>query len=193
MKRIIIGISGASGVIYGKRILEVLRDTPNIETHLIISNAARKTIILETNLQLHDFYNLADVVHNTRDITANIASGSFKTEGMIIIPCSIKTLSGIVHSYTDNLLIRSADVILKERRRLVLCVRETPLHLGHLRMLAKAVELGAIIMPPVPAFYHHPKTLQDIIDQTINRIIDQFDIYISQDLFIRWQGKCNFL
>lgn len=188
MKRLIIGISGASGVIYGVRMLEVLRGVPDIETHLIMSNAARQTLALETDLQLRDVQSLADVVHDARDIAASISSGSFKTAGMVILPCSMKTLSGIVHSYTDNLLTRAADVVLKERRRLVLCVRETPLHLGHLRMMTTAAELGAIVMPPVPAFYHRPQTLQDIVDQTANRVIDQFDIEISQDLFTRWDG-----
>lgn len=188
MKRLIIGISGASGVIYGVRMLEVLRGVPDIETHLIMSNAARQTLALETDLQLRDVQSLADVVHDVRDIAASISSGSFKTAGMVILPCSMKTLSGIVHSYTDNLLTRAADVVLKERRRLVLCVRETPLHLGHLRMMTTAAELGAIVMPPVPAFYHRPQTLQDIVDQTVNRVIDQFDIEISQDLFTRWDG-----
>lgn len=188
MKRLIIGISGASGVIYGVRMLEVLRGVPDIETHLIMSNAARQTLALETDLQLRDVQSLADVVHDARDIAASISSGSFKTAGMVILPCSMKTLSGIVHSYTDNLLTRAADVVLKERRGLVLCVRETPLHLGHLRMMTTAAELGAIVMPPVPAFYHRPQTLQDIVDQTVNRVIDQFDIEISQDLFTRWDG-----
>lgn len=188
MKRLIIGISGASGVIYGVRMLEVLRGVPDIETHLIMSNAARQTLALETDLQLRDVQSLADVVHDARDIAASISSGSFKTAGMVILPCSMKTLSGIVHSYTDNLLTRAADVVLKERRRLVPCVRETPLHLGHLRMMTTAAELGAIVMPPVPAFYHRPQTLQDIVDQTVNRVIDQFDIEISQDLFTRWDG-----
>lgn len=188
MKRLIIGISGASGAIYGVRLLEVLQGVPDIETHLIMSNAARQTLALETDLQLRDVQCLADVVHDSRDIAASVSSGSFKTAGMVILPCSMKTLSGIVHSYTDNLLTRAADVVLKEHRRLVLCVRETPLHLGHLRMMTTAAELGAIVMPPVPAFYHRPQTLQDIIDQTVNRVIDQFDIEIPEDLFTRWGG-----
>lgn len=188
MKRLIIGISGASGAIYGVRLLEVLQAVPDIETHLIMSNAARQTLALETDLQLRDVQSLADVVHDSRDIAASVSSGSFKTAGMVILPCSMKTLSGIVHSYTDNLLTRAADVVLKERRRLVLCVRETPLHLGHLRMMTTAAELGVIVMPPVPAFYHRPQTLQDIIDQTVNRVIDQFDIEMPEDLFTRWGG-----
>lgn len=189
MKRLIIGISGASGVIYGIRLLQVLQTAAEIETHLIMSNAARQTLSLESDFSLREVQALADVVHDTRDIAANISSGSFKTDGMVILPCSIKTLSGIAHSYSDNLLTRAADVVLKERRPLVLCVRETPLHLGHLRMMTTAVELGAIIMPPVPAFYHRPQSVQDIIDQTVNRVLDQFDIELPQDLFTRWQGS----
>nr|WP_113865071.1 UbiX family flavin prenyltransferase [Brenneria salicis]NMN91041.1 4-hydroxy-3-polyprenylbenzoate decarboxylase [Brenneria salicis ATCC 15712 = DSM 30166]RBP66537.1 3-octaprenyl-4-hydroxybenzoate decarboxylase [Brenneria salicis ATCC 15712 = DSM 30166]RLM32014.1 3-octaprenyl-4-hydroxybenzoate carboxy-lyase [Brenneria salicis ATCC 15712 = DSM 30166] len=189
MKRLIIGISGASGVIYGIRLLQVLQTAAEIETHLIMSNAARQTLSLESDFSLREVQALADVVHDTRDIAANISSGSFKTDGMVILPCSIKTLSGIAHSYSDNLLTRAADVVLKERRPLVLCVRETPLHLGHLRMMTTAVELGAIIMPPVPAFYHRPQTVQGIIDQTVNRVLDQFDIELPQDLFTRWQGS----
>jgi len=128
------------------------------------------------------------VVHDARDIAASISSGSFKTAGMVILPCSIKTLSGIVNSYTDTLVTRAADVVLKERRPLVLCVRETPLHLGHLRLMTQAAELGAVIMPPVPAFYHRPQSLDDVINQTVNRVIDQFDIELPDDLFARWQG-----
>jgi len=188
MKRLIVGISGASGAIYGVRLLQVLQQIPEVETHLIMSNAARQTLTLETDLSLRDVQALADVVHDARDIAANISSGSFKTQGMVVLPCSIKTLSGIVHSYTDGLLTRAADVVLKERRPLVLCVRETPLHLGHLRLMTQAAELGAMIMPPVPAFYHRPQTLDDIINQTVNRVIDQFDIELPEDLFQRWQG-----
>ena len=178
MKRLIIGISGASGAIYGVRMLQVLRDVPEIETHLILSQAARQTLALETDFSVRDVQALADVVHDARDIAASISSGSFKTAGMVILPCSMKTLSGIVHSYTDGLLTRAADVVLKERRPLV----------GHLRLLVQAAELGAVIMPPVPAFYHRPQSLDDVINQTVNRVLDQFDISLSQDLFTRWQG-----
>ena len=188
MKRLIIGISGASGAIYGVRLLQVLREVSDVETHLILSQAARQTLALETDFSLREVQALADVVHDARDIAASISSGSFKTAGMVILPCSMKTLSGIVHSYTDGLLTRAADVVLKERRPLVLCVRETPLHLGHLRLLVQAAEMGAVIMPPVPAFYHRPKSLDDVINQTVNRVIDQFDISLPQDLFSRWQG-----
>ncbi|HHN8541128.1 UbiX family flavin prenyltransferase [Citrobacter cronae] len=188
MKRLIIGISGASGAIYGVRLLQVLRDVTDVETHLVMSAAARQTLALETDLSVRDVQALANVTHDTRDIAASISSGSFQTTGMVILPCSIKTLSGIVHSYTDGLLTRAADVVLKERRPLVLCVRETPLHLGHLRLMTQAAEIGAVIMPPVPAFYHRPQTLDDVINQTVNRVLDQFDISLPQDLFTRWQG-----
>jgi len=189
MKRLIVGISGASGAIYGVRLLQVLRDVPEVETHLVMSQAARQTLSLETDLSLRDVQSLASVVHDARDIAASISSGSFKTAGMVILPCSIKTLSGIVNSYTDTLVTRAADVVLKERRPLVLCVRETPLHLGHLRLMTQAAELGAVIMPPVPAFYHRPQTLDDVINQTVNRVLDQFDIELPTELFTRWQGS----
>lgn len=188
MKRLIVGLSGASGAIYGVRLLQVLRNVAEVETHLVMSQAARQTLSLETDLSLRDVQALADVVHDSRDIAASISSGSFKTAGMVILPCSIKTLSGIVNSYTDTLVTRAADVVLKERRPLVLCVRETPLHLGHLRLMTQAAELGAIIMPPVPAFYHRPTSLDDVINQTVNRVLDQFDIDLPDDLFTRWQG-----
>lgn len=176
MKRLIVGISGASGAIYGVRLLQVLRDVTDIETHLVMSQAARQTLSLETDFSLREVQALADVTHDARDIAASISSGSFQTLGMVILPCSIKTLSGIVHSYTDGLLTRAADVVLKERRPLVLCVRETPLHLGHLRLMTQAAEIGAVIMPPVPAFYHRPQSLDDVINQTVNRVLDQFAI-----------------
>lgn len=188
-KRLIIGISGASGAIYGVRLLQVLQTLPDVESHLVISNAARQTLALETDYSVKALYELADVVYDNRDIGAAISSGSFRCDGMVILPCSIKTLSGIAHSYADELLVRAADVILKERRPLVLCVRETPLHLGHLRLMTQVAELGAVIMPPVPAFYHRPETIQDIVDQTVNRVLDQFNIQLEHDLFQRWSGK----
>ncbi|ELQ6243439.1 UbiX family flavin prenyltransferase [Cronobacter sakazakii] len=188
MKKIIVGISGASGAIYGIRLLQTLQAVAEVETHLIMSQAARQTLALETDMSVRDVQALADVNHDARDIAASVSSGSFKTDGMIILPCSIKTLSGIVNSYTDGLLTRAADVMLKERRRLVLCVRETPLHLGHLRLMTQAAELGAIIMPPMPAFYHRPQTLDDVINQTVNRALDQLDITLPADLFTRWPG-----
>lgn len=188
MKRLIIGISGASGVIYGVRALQILQQVSEVETHLVMSQAARQTLTLESDFSLREVQAMADVVHDVRDIAASISSGSFKTDGMMILPCSMKTLSGIVHSYTDGLLTRAADVVLKERRRLVLCVRETPLHLGHLRMMTTAAELGAVIMPPVPAFYHRPENIMEIVDQTVNRVFDQFDLRLDNELFMRWQG-----
>ncbi|RPE00419.1 UbiX family flavin prenyltransferase [Candidatus Pantoea deserta] len=188
MKRLIIGISGASGAIYGVRLLQVLQQVSEVETHLVMSPAARQTLSLETDYSLRNVQALADVVHDVRDIAASISSGSFKTLGMAILPCSMKTLSGIVHSYSDSLLTRAADVVLKEQRKLVLGVRETPLHIGHLRMMTTAAELGAVIMPPVPAFYHRPQSIMELVDQTVNRVIDQFDITLPQDLFTRWNG-----
>ncbi|MCT8343351.1 UbiX family flavin prenyltransferase [Photorhabdus kleinii] len=188
MKRLIVGLTGASGAIYGIRLLQVLQPVEGVETHLVISHSARQTLALETDYSLRDVQALADVVYDNRDIAAVISSGSFKTSGMVILPCSMKTLSGIVHSYTDGLVTRAADVVLKESRKLVLGVRETPLHLGHLRLMTQAAEIGAVIMPPVPAFYHQPQQIQDIIDQTVNRVLDQFDIELPYDLFTRWQG-----
>ena len=186
-KRLIIGISGASGAIYAIRLLEVLKTVPDIETHLVISQAAKQTISAETDYSLQKVRSLSDVFYDNRDIGAAISSGSFRTLGMVIIPCSIKTLSGITHSYTDDLITRAADVCLKERHPLVLCVRETPLHLGHLRLMTQAAEIGAQIIPLMPAFYHKPKTVEDIINQSVNRLCDQLNIALPQDLFERWQ------
>lgn len=191
MRRLIVGISGASGVIYGIRLLEVLRDIPSIETHLVMSTAAAQTIGLETDYTAAEVEAMATVVYRFRDIAAAISSGSFRTSGMIVIPCTMKTLAGIAHSYSDNLLLRAADVVLKDRRPLVIVPRETPLHLGHLRLLTQVTEMGAIIAPPMPAFYHRPQTLDDIINQTVNRVLDLFDIELPQDLFQRWQGAGN--
>lgn len=188
MQRIIIGLTGASGAIYGIRLLEVLRSVAEVETHLIVSAAAKQTIALETSYRLRDVLAMADVVYEDRDIAAAISSGSFITSGMIIMPCSIKTLSGIANSYNDTLITRAADVVLKEKRKLILGVRETPLHLGHLRLMMNVIEIGAIIFPPMPAFYHKPETVQDIVDQTVNRILDQYGITLPQTLFTRWQG-----
>jgi 4-hydroxy-3-polyprenylbenzoate decarboxylase len=187
MKRLIIGLSGASGIIYGIRLLQVLQTVADVETHLVMSAASRRTLKLETEYSLAEVKVLADVVYNFNDIAAAISSGSYKTIGMAVIPCSIKTLSGITHSYSDNLLLRAADVALKDRRKLVLALRETPLHAGHIRLMAQATEMGAIIMPPMPAFYHRPQTLDDIINQSVNRLLDIFDIDLPQDLFQRWR------
>lgn len=183
--RIVIGISGATGVIYGIRLLELLAERKDIETHLVISRPAKETIALETDYSYKHVESMANFVYSNNQIGASIASGSFKTDGMVVVPCSIKTLSGISNSYNENLLIRAADVTLKDRRRLVLVVRETPLHVGHLRLMTQAAEMGAIIMPPVPAFYTKPKTIDDIINQTIGRVLDLLGIDYP-GLFPRW-------
>ncbi|MCX5874153.1 MAG: UbiX family flavin prenyltransferase [Deltaproteobacteria bacterium] len=186
MKRIIVGISGASGAIYGLRLLEVLRQTPDVETHLIVSDSARLILDHETSAVQESIESLADRVHSPRNLAACVSSGSFKTDGMIVAPCSMKSLSMIANSINDNLLIRAADVTLKERRKLVLIVRETPLHLGHLRHMISVTEMGGIILPPVPSFYHKPKTIMDIVDQTIGKALDQ--LAIPNQLFERWAG-----
>lgn len=188
MKRLIIGISGASGVIYGIRLLELLQDVTDVETHLVISTAGAQTIGLETDYKVSDVTAMADVTYRFNDIAAAISSGSFKTMGMVVIPCTIKTLAGIAHSFSDNLLLRAADVVLKDRRRLILVPRETPLHLGHLRLMIQAVEMGAVLVPPLPAFYHRPESVDDIVNQTVNRVLDLLDIELPADLFTRWQG-----
>jgi 4-hydroxy-3-polyprenylbenzoate decarboxylase len=188
MKRIIVGISGASGAILAIRILQVLREVEEIETHLVISPAGRRTVALETDFSVEQVESIADYVYKPGDIAASISSGSFRTAGMIVAPCSIKTLSAIATSYADNLLVRAADVTLKERRPLVLMVRETPLHLGHLRLLVQVAEIGAVVMPPMPAFYHRPATLEEMIDQMVNRALDLLGVELPQDLFQRWEG-----
>ena len=185
--RIIVGISGSTGAIYGIRLLEVLRQQPDIETHLVMSNPAKQTIVLETDYTVERVEALAHKVHRINDVAASISSGSFKTAGMAVIPCSMKTLSGIANSFNDNLLVRAADVTLKERRRLVIVPRETPLHLGHLRLIQHVAETGAIIAPPMPAFYHRPKTIDDIVNQTVSRVLDLLEIEHAS-LFKRWTG-----
>jgi len=185
-QRLVIGISGASGVIYGIRLLEVLQHHPDIETHLVMSPAARQTIVLETDYTVSSVEELANVSYSHTNIAASLSSGSFRTLGMVVIPCSMRTLSAIAYSISDNLLARAADVTLKEHRRLILVTRETPLHLGHLRLMTRVAEFGAIITPPVPAFYHRPQTIDDIVNQTVNRVLDIFDIVLEQDLFTRW-------
>lgn len=180
---LIVGLSGASGALYGVRLLEVLRRN-QIPAHLIVSKSAGITLKEETGLSADDVRKLADVSYSNSDIGAAIASGSFRTRGMVIIPCSIRTLSDIAYGTTGSLLGRAADVVLKERRRLVLVVRETPFHPGHLRSMLAASENGAIIMPPIPAFYHKPKTIDDIVDQTVGRCLDLFDI--DSGLVSRW-------
>jgi 4-hydroxy-3-polyprenylbenzoate decarboxylase len=188
-QRLIVGISGASGAIYGIRLLEVLQQLPEIDTHLIISKAAKRTIVLETDYKVDQVEKLAAEVFPDHDIAASVSSGSYKTSGMVVIPCSIKTLSGIANSYADNLLVRAADVVLKEQRKLVLVLRETPLHLGHTQLMTRSIEIGATLLPAMPAFYHRPSTIDDLINQTVNRVLDQFDIELPDDLFERWTGS----
>lgn len=184
-RKIVVGISGSSGVIYGIRMLKHLKDT-DIETHLIISKSAKLNMEIETEYSFKEVAALADYTYDPRNMAAAVSSGSFLTEGMIVVPCTIKTLSGIANSYTENLLIRAADVALKEKRKLVLVVRETPLHKGHLNLMLTAADLGAHIMPPVPSFYHMPKTIDDIIDHTIGKVFDYMGI--EHELFRRWDG-----
>ena len=183
---LIVGITGASGVIYGIRLLEVLSTNKEVETHLIISEAGEENIRYETDWKVEQVKALADFHYDIHDSGAKLASGSFKRDGMVIAPCSMKTLSALANSYADNLLTRSADVTLKERKRLVLLARETPLHLGHLRNMEKLTEMGAVVFPPVPAFYHKPRTIQELIDHTIGKVLDIFDI--RHNLFPRWSG-----
>lgn len=187
--RLIVGISGASGVIYGIRLLEVLRAVSEIETHLVLSNGGKLNIALETSWEAKQVEALADVVHSDQNLAASIASGSFLTRGMVIAPCSMKTLSGVVNSYADNLIVRAADVVLKEQRRLVLVPRETPLHLGHTRLLCQAAEMGGVIVPPMPAFYNDPQTVDDIINHTVGRILDLFGI--DSGIVKRWEGPAR--
>ena len=183
---LVIAITGASGVIYGVNLLKALKDNQQ-DVELVMSDAAIRSLHLETDLSLDDVKGLARHVYNNKDIGAAIASGSYRTRGMIIAPCTIKTLSAVAHSYSDNLISRAADVMLKEKRRLILMVRETPLHKGHLDLMSRCSDLGATIMPPMPAFYHGPQTVQDIIDHSIGRVLDQFDI--EHDLYKRWNGQ----
>jgi flavin prenyltransferase len=185
MRRIIVGISGASGSAYGYMALQALRAIGGVETHLVLTPSARRTIELETEMTGDDFEALADVVYRDDDLAAAISSGSFLTDGMLLIPCSMKSASAIAHSMNANLLVRAADVCLKEKRRLVLIVRETPLHLGHLRTLALLAEIGAVILPPIPAMYANPQTVDDIVAHTVGKALDQFGI--ANELFKRWR------
>jgi 4-hydroxy-3-polyprenylbenzoate decarboxylase len=186
MRRLIIGMSGASGQVYGIRLLEVLRAAPDVETHLVLSQAARMTITQETEYDPRDVEALADEVYRPGDIGAAIASGSFETAGMVVAPCSIKSLSAIANSFDDDLLTRAADVQLKEGRPVLLMVRETPLHLGHLELLVQAARIGCIIFPPVPAFYSQPKTLDDIVNGTVGRVLARLGF--ANELYYRWLG-----
>jgi 4-hydroxy-3-polyprenylbenzoate decarboxylase len=183
---LVIGITGASGVIYGIRLLEVLAENKEVATHLIISGAGEAIIKHETGRDLERVRALADVCYDIDDIGSALSSGSFKRDGMVIAPCSMKTLAALANSYADNLITRSADITLKERKRLVLLVRETPLHLGHLRNMVKLTEMGAIIFPPVPAFYHQPHSIEDLVNHTVGRVLDLFEI--GHNLFPRWSG-----
>jgi len=187
-RRLIVGISGASGIVYGVRILQVLQGC-GIETHLVMSDAALLTLAAESELSLKDVQALASTVHSVKNLGASISSGSFKTMGMVVAPCSIRSLSEIAYGMTTSLLTRAADVVLKERRRLVLMVRETPLHTGHLRAMVQASENGAIIMPPLPSFYAKPHTLDDMVDHAVGRCLDLFEI--ETDLVARWSGMGN--
>ena len=184
--QLIVGMSGASGVIYGIRLLEVLKQMEAVETHLVMSDSAKMNIAIETDYAAKQVKELADHVYSDKDIAATIASGSFKTAGMIIAPCSIKTLSAVANSYADSLLVRAADVVLKERRRLVLVPRETPLHTGHCELMYRASQNGAIIAPPMPAHYIKPQTIDDLVNHHVGRILDLFDL--DPDLVKRWQG-----
>ena len=184
MRRLIVGVSGASGSVYALAALRALREQPDVETHVVLSKQARRTIELETDATAGEVEALADVVHGDDDLAAAISSGSFKTDGMLVIPCSIRSASAIAYSLNDNLLVRAADVCLKERRPLVLVVRETPLHLGHLRTLTRLAEIGAVILPPVPGMYARPRSVDEIVAQTVGKALDQFGI--DAKLFTRW-------
>lgn len=185
-RRIIVAVTGASGTVYGARTVELLRDLPDVETHVIVTAGARRTLAYETAIDPNRLTEMADVVYREDDLAASISSGSFRTDGMVVAPCSIKTLSAVANSYDDNLVARAADVVLKERRRLVLVVRESPLHLGHLRLMTEVTEAGGIIVPPVPAFYNHPQSVDDVVDQTVGRILDLFSL--DAGVVKRWKG-----
>ncbi len=184
--RLVVGITGASGAIYGVRLLEVLRGRPGVETLLVVSKAAQLVLAQETGRTLVEVQALASRTYDDGDLGAPIASGSFATDGMVVAPCSIKTLSALANSYTDTLIARAGDVALKERRRLILLVREAPLHAGHLRLMLALAELGAVILPPVPAFYTHPATVDDIVNQAVGRVLDHLGL--EHDLYRPWQG-----
>jgi flavin prenyltransferase len=186
VKRIVAALSGASGAVYGIRFLELLRALPDVETHLVVSDAAKRTIVEETDWSVKDVEALATRRYDNKDIGATIASGSFKTDGMVIVPCSIKTAASVAHCLADNLLTRAADVTLKEGRPLIMVVRETPLHLGHLRVLTALAEMGAVILPPMPAFYNRPKQIEDLVDHTLARVLARLGL--PQDLVPEWQG-----
>ncbi|QIE48013.1 UbiX family flavin prenyltransferase (plasmid) [Pseudohalocynthiibacter aestuariivivens] len=186
MKKLIVGMSGSSGAIYGIRLLEVLGAIDDVETHLVMSPNAKQNVEIETSYTYKEVQKLADVVHSYRNQAASISSGSLRTDGMIVMPCSIKSLSAIVTSYADSLLVRAADVVLKENRKLVLVPRETPLHVGHCKLLYEAAQLGAVIAPPMPAFYNAPQTVDDIVNHTVGRVLDLFGL--DTKIVKRWEG-----
>lgn len=188
MKRIIVAITGATGVLYGIRLLQVMKDK-DVESHLIISDQAAAIIPMETQYTAEEVRAMAHRVHDPSDLASPLSSGSFHTDGMVVLPCSIKTLSAIANSFSDNLVVRAADVTLKERRRLILCVRETPFHLGHLRLMTAATEAGAIVAPPIPAFYHSPKNISDLVDQSVGKVLDLLGI--ENDIYRRWKGDAQ--
>jgi 4-hydroxy-3-polyprenylbenzoate decarboxylase len=185
-RRIIVAITGATGAIYGVRLLQLLGEIPGIETHLLVSDAGVLNLHQELDMDRKAVEALADVVHNVRDVGASIASGSFQTDGMVIAPCSMKTLAAVAHGLSDNLITRAADVVLKERRRLILMVRETPFNLAHLRNMTAVTEMGGIIFPPLPGFYHQPRTIEEMVDHTIGRVLDLFSI--PHPVAARWNG-----
>lgn len=185
-RRIVLAISGASGAIYGIRALETIRADRDIELHLIVSSGAKATIAYETDRSVEDVMKLADVVHDEKDLAASLASGTFKTDGMLVAPCSIRTMASIANALNDNLIVRAADVHLKERRTLVLMVRETPLNANHLRLMHELTLAGAVILPPVPGFYQRPKTLMDLVDHSVGKALDQLGV--GHSLFERWSG-----
>lgn len=185
-RRLVVAITGATGAVYGVRLLEHLRAIGGIETHLVVSDSAALTLHQETGLQRKDAEALADVVHRYRDVGASIASGSFKSDGMVIAPCSMKTLASVAHGLSDNLIARAADVVLKERRKLVLMVRETPFNLAHLRNMTAVTEMGGIVFPPLPSFYHKPASIDEMVDHTVSRVLDLFGI--DNAIAPRWQG-----
>ncbi len=186
MKRLVVGMSGATGSLYGIRLLQVLRDVADVETHLILSAPAKRTLVEETDYGVAEVEALADHRYDNRDIGATIASGSFRTAGMVIAPCSVKTAGAIAACYSDNLIARAADVTLKEGRPLIVLFRETPLHVGHLKCLLALAEMGAVVLPPMPAFYHRPKDIDDVVNHTVARVLDRLGL--PQTLVAEWQG-----
>jgi flavin prenyltransferase len=188
VRRLVIAITGATGAVYGVRLLQILQQLPGVETHLVISDAAVLTLHEETGLARREVEALAHVVHKTHNVGASIASGSFQTDGMVIAPCSMRTLAAVAHGLSDNLIARAADVALEERRRLVLMVRETPFNLAHLRNMTAVTEMGGIVFPPLPAFYHKPQTIADLVDHTVARVLDLLDVEMDGATAPRWTG-----